>query len=129
MPTSQLLSKDIAAARGTDEDDSNEVTAVFHSSSPIKHEYEHATLPFGNEAATKTDELEGHDLDSKPSASAADDSVPSPVKKVSTFEPLLLLSLRLSIGSRALFIALFSFPLTHRGALKVHLLLPQNTTR
>lgn len=114
MPTSKLLFKDVATARGTDDDDSHEVvTAVHSTSSPIKHEYEHAALalPFGNEekATTKTDEFV---LDSKPSASEADighDSLPSPVKKVSTFDSLqLAIFSRLTIASRALFIALLS---------------------
>jgi hypothetical protein len=119
MPTSRCFFKDNAAARGMDEYDSNEeVTSVPPSSSRIKHEYEHVAPAFANEAATKTEELESHDLDSKPSASAADDSVPSPVKKVSTLTLDIPFALTFSSS-----LTLFSVH-SHRDALKVHLLLP-----
>ena len=93
MPTSNIL------RIGTDDFDSNlnkVSSAVHYSSSPIKHEYDHdhAALPFGTEAST-TEKLES-DLHSRPSIMAAglghDESVPTPVKKVSTFDPCNLLS-------------------------------------
>jgi hypothetical protein len=125
MPTSNILPV------GTDDFDSNlnkVSSAVHYSSSPIKHEYEHdPAIPFGNEAAATTEKLES-DLHSKSGISVAgfshDESVPTPVKKVSTFDLMQLAILFCSLLTHARVLP-FIFD---RDASKV-LLMSQTTTR